>query len=238
MRGVVFYDGPSQYTDEPIVAIATFKSSNRKTGDVIQTWILSRDTKPTDALVNGEDVHVCGNCVHRPQLGNTCYVQVGQAPNGVWKSYQSGLYPTFSESEHASYFGGRVLRGGSYGDPAAVPWSAWAPLVDLADSALFYSHGHVLGDLDPQFRSTTMASADTPQQAKRLHAQGWRTFRVKRPDEPLLDNEIYCKYTTEALTCDVCLECGNKGSGVNIAIDIHGAKAGNFRLLKVKQLAA
>ena len=41
-KGYVLHEGPSPFDGQPIVSIATLHSSNRKTGDMVQTWILPR----------------------------------------------------------------------------------------------------------------------------------------------------------------------------------------------------
>ena len=46
LRGVVIYRGVSRIDGRPIVAIATLKTDNEKTGDMIQTWILRADVDP------------------------------------------------------------------------------------------------------------------------------------------------------------------------------------------------
>jgi hypothetical protein len=38
--GLVLWEGPSRLDGSPIVAIATFRTDNRKTGPMIQTWII------------------------------------------------------------------------------------------------------------------------------------------------------------------------------------------------------
>ena len=48
-KGFVLYDGPSVLDGQPIVVIATMETSNRKTGNMVQTWILRSDISPTDA---------------------------------------------------------------------------------------------------------------------------------------------------------------------------------------------
>jgi len=40
-------------------------SDNRKTGDMIQIWILVRSVSPTEAIRTGLDRLICGSCVHR-----------------------------------------------------------------------------------------------------------------------------------------------------------------------------
>ena len=39
VKGYVLHEGPSPFDGQPIVSIATLHSSNRKTGDMVQTWI-------------------------------------------------------------------------------------------------------------------------------------------------------------------------------------------------------
>ena len=46
-------------------AILTLKSSNRKTGNMAQVWILRQDINPVDAIATGDDESICGNCSHR-----------------------------------------------------------------------------------------------------------------------------------------------------------------------------
>tara|TARA_R100000781_G_scaffold108442_1_gene72981 strand:+ start:120 stop:905 length:786 start_codon:yes stop_codon:yes gene_type:complete len=48
-----------------IVSIATFNSSNRKTGDEVQTWIIYKHEPPNIAIDTGKDVAICGDCKHR-----------------------------------------------------------------------------------------------------------------------------------------------------------------------------
>ena len=58
-KGYVLHEGPSPFDGQPIVSIATLHSSNRNTGDMVQTWILPRDLHPLDAVkthvVNAKD---------------------------------------------------------------------------------------------------------------------------------------------------------------------------------------
>src|SRR4051812_20933218 len=81
--GVVLYAGPSMLDGKPIVAIANRiedDSTNGKTGNMVQTWIMRSDMKPTDAVKSGEDSSVCGDCPHRPANDGSCYVLTFQAP--------------------------------------------------------------------------------------------------------------------------------------------------------------
>ena len=48
-KGFILYEGASMLDGAPIVVIATMKTSNRKTGDMVQTWILRSDVNPVEA---------------------------------------------------------------------------------------------------------------------------------------------------------------------------------------------
>ena len=110
LRGVILYRGPSQLDGKPIVAIATLKTYNEKTGDMVQTWILREDVAPTVAINTGDDVSVCGNCPLRGRLengrnvGRACYVQVRNAPRAMWHAYRAGRYPHYSAKAHLELF--------------------------------------------------------------------------------------------------------------------------------------
>jgi len=58
-NGFIFHES------EDIVSIATFNSSNRKTGDEVQTWILYKHEPPNIAIDTGKDETICGDCKHR-----------------------------------------------------------------------------------------------------------------------------------------------------------------------------
>jgi len=58
-NGFIFHES------EDIVCIATFNSSNRKTGDEVQTWIIYKHEPPMMAIDTGKDVAICGDCKHR-----------------------------------------------------------------------------------------------------------------------------------------------------------------------------
>jgi hypothetical protein len=71
-NGYVIYRGPSRIDGAPIVAIATgFRdpTANRKTGPMIQTWILREDVPPLEAVATGADRSICGECPHRGGFG-------------------------------------------------------------------------------------------------------------------------------------------------------------------------
>ena len=138
-KGYVLHEGPSPFDGQPIVSIATLHSSNRKTGDMVQTWILPRDQHPLDAVKTGQDSCICGQCPHRGSgTKRTCYVNVGQAPANIWRTYKAGGYAPISSYEEAVQ--GRVVRFGAYGDPAFMPITVVANLLMFAKGHTGYTH--------------------------------------------------------------------------------------------------
>lgn len=218
----VIYQGPSLLDGAPIIAVVTSRSTNAKTGPMLQSWILREDIPPAEAVKSGADYSVCGACVHR---GGSCYVAIHRAPSSVWKTYQRGRY-TFAASPEALTslgFGHRV-RVGSYGDPAAVPARIWEALLSRADGWTGYTH---------QWRSAlalqpyTMASVDSEAEREEARALGWRTFRVRARGAARLKGEAACPASEEAghkLTCAQCLACRGAGPRGDVTIEVHGTR--------------
>ncbi len=233
--GFVFYRGPSMLDGKPIVAILTGlgkASRNSKTGGgLLQTWILRDDVSPTDAIHSGADASICGACPHRGSIvdgrnvGRSCYVTVFQAPLVVWKSEKRSIYPTVSPEEARDIVADRMVRLGSYGDPAAVPFHVWQTMLARVSAKAGYTHQW--RDF-PEMAEFTMASCDTATEQVQAAMLGFRTFRVRGPNEPLVTREIVCPASKEAgfkTTCDTCKACGGNSAKarVNIAIMAHGA---------------
>ena len=65
-NAAIIYEGPSVIDGKPIVAIATYSGRNRKTGAMVQTYILRADLNPLDASKTGEDASICGRQLGRP----------------------------------------------------------------------------------------------------------------------------------------------------------------------------
>lgn len=242
-NGRVIWEGESLLDGAPIVVIAIgFKSSskNRKTGDMIQTYILRRDISPTNAVQSGADFSICGSCIHRGTVekvsprskrtrnkGRTCYVNLGQGALSVYKTYIRDAYPAFD----GYGVNGRIVRLGTYGDPAAVPVHVWESLLRDASGFTGYTHQW----RDPRFaplRKFCMASADSPIDALTAQAKGWRTFRVSlnQQNDPRQAGEALCPASAEAgkkLTCNQCLACDGTASNRrgSIYIPAHGGTA-------------
>ena len=101
-NGLILFEGLRPLTGQKIVCILTglkSKTSNEKTGDMIQSWILLQDEKPNEAHKNGLNRGVCGDCPHSGNRQNSCYVKWFQAPLQVWKAYKAGRYDYFNNSD-------------------------------------------------------------------------------------------------------------------------------------------
>ena len=218
--GFVVYEGPSMLDGSPIVVVVNrvFEASeNAKTGDLVQTFIIRSDVSPMDALRSGQDIAVCGTCEHRPSLvkaGNgksPCYVNVGQSVTSVYGAYTRGSYMRATPEQVSELLGGKTLRLGTYGDPAAAPVAIWHALAKGAAKRVGYSHQWASIGFDVESWSTlVMASADTPEQRITAKSMGMRTFRVAQ-DNLLSPGEISCPASAEAgrkVTCVDCKLCG------------------------------
>jgi hypothetical protein len=232
---MILYQGPSLLDGAPIVVIATISKqaarANVKTGNMLQTWILRQDMPPAEAAKAGADASVCGSCALRGDgKDRPCYVVLWQAPRSVHDAYTRGIYPTAaSPDEIAAVGAGLDVRLGSYGDPAAVPLWVWEALVSRARKRTGYTHQWRGAATDPGLRRLVMASCDKPADREAATAAGWRTFRVRAEEQPLLPGEITCPASKEAgkrTTCAACGLCGGAETRAkDIAIIAHGPRA-------------
>ena len=229
VNGLVIWEGESVLDGSPIALIATLKTSNVKTGDMVQTWIIRTDVNPVEATRTGLDAAICGACPHRHFLGGACYVNVGQAPNAVYKAYKAGKYPT-ATVESVQILKGRKLRMGAYGDPAAVPADIWEALMLAVEFSghTGYTHQASHPNFDKRILDWCMTSADTPKQAAKLQAQGLRTFRVKTPDAPALEGEIECLSDSMGKSCADCLLCDGANNKPSVYINVHGSRSSRY----------
>lgn len=232
-NGYVVFEGASAIDGKPIVVIATgFRDSkNRKTGGMIQTWIIRQDIKPSDAVKSDDDISVCGNCPHRKNADGkrSCYVNVGQAPNAVYKCYKRGGYRALNGD--MSVFDGRAVRIGSYGDPGAIPADVWVEIIDRA--AYHTGYTHRWRDTGAALCGMLQASADNDKDHAEATAAGWKTFQVLPAGKNMSEykesgKRIVCPATTiEGMTCDKCKLCN--GCKANVIIEVHGTGKGNFK---------
>jgi len=223
-KGYIVYSGPSMLEpDVNIIGILTMKTTNAKTGDMAQLTIIRDDVEPHVAVKDGLDSAICGTCPHRHYNGGSCYVLPFQAPLAIYRAYHRGLYtkglPAFNYNAS--------VRLGAYGDPAALPYDVIVDVCSAFGSHTGYTHQAHHKGYDKRLTGLVMGSADTYKQALKMQSKGFKTFRVKLPNDTLLPNEVECLADTKGITCKECGLCD--GDQLNIAISVHGQKAKKFK---------
>lgn len=213
--------GDSLLSGAPIFAVITGfvrPSGNDKTGDILQVWFIGAEQHPQDAINSGCDSSICGDCPFRKCSNNghrLCYVEMKTVFN-IYHAFCRGSY-TFLPS--LSLLDGWQVRIGAYGDPASVPASVLAPIVDRCSMVTSYTH---LWKNRADLASFSMASVVTPLEYLQAKALGFNTFRVRSSGDCLqYEKEVVCPATTHGLTCSECGLCSAKG--VDVVIPVHGA---------------
>lgn len=238
-NGAILWEGKSAIDGAPIMLVATGiaqNSTNRKTGALVQTWILRRDVSPIAAIHTGQDESICGDCPHRGTIetqpdgttrnrGRSCYVAVFQAPGNIWKTAKRGKYARMKGDKGAEILRGLDIRLGAYGDPAAIPFHVWARLLKHANPRTGYTHQW--RNADSRFASLCMASADSALEAMEARGMGYRTFRIGSQAESLVKGaESHCPASKEMgarVNCAACRLCGgNAVKAKSIFILAHG----------------
>lgn len=235
INGYTLWEGASLYDGSPIAVILTgieSKSTNSKTGAMLQTYILRRDIKPSDALKTGDDVSICGDCRHRPITARktgeaTCYVNVGQGVNSTWGAYKRGRYPKATPEQIAHLIEGRKVRFGTYGDPCVAPVQIFQTLAFLADGHTGYTHRWRDMTFDiSAWSPLVMASVDDLWEQQTAKALGMRYFRVSIGLDALQDREVRCPASAEMgkrTTCVSCTLCsGTSIRAKSVVIADHG----------------
>ena len=231
--GYIVYEGPSVLDGAPIVVIATLSTDNRKTGDMVQIWIIRSDMSPLEASKKKLDSAICGNCPHKWSVGGACYVNLGQAPTSIFNAYKRGAYPRLPTDDNNAtlqkLLRNRLVRLGAYGDPAAVPVWVLHTLVAFAAGHTGYTHQMRHKNFDPAVLRYCMASTETLKTSAKLWADKARTFRIVHDITELQPGEIECLSDAKGVPCSECLLCdGKQESKPNIAIVVHGSRAGRF----------
>jgi hypothetical protein len=221
------------HEDSARVIIATgfeSPSDNRKTGDMIQVWILVKSVSPTEAIKSGLDRLICGNCVHRGHEENgrfgvdrSCYVNPGQAPQGIWKAWKAGRYSPLRSLE---CFVGRKVRFGAYGDPTHIPLPLALAIAGVASGHTGYTHQWRKPSLQG-WKTLLMASVDSIAELVIARSMGWSTFRVGSEASV---GESLCASERVGTPCMDCLLCAGARGGIeSVHIPPHGTGATHFK---------
>lgn len=160
--------------------------------------------------------------------GRSCYVQVGNGPTSVYRTYIAGKY----EQIEASSFDGAIVRWGAYGDPAMLPEAVVRDVNSRARGHLGYTHQWRF-PWAQWTRGVFMASVETQQQESKAHTLGWGTFRAGASDGSDMGSSVVCNNERTGITCTDCGLCD--GRQVGVVIPAHGWGRGNVpanRLLR------
>ena len=194
---------------------------------MIQIWILVRSVDPVQAIREGLDRLICGSCVHRGNgdgSGRSCYVNVGQAPLGIWRAWKAGAYLPLPS---VSVFSGRKVRFGAYGDPTWMPFSLALAIAGASSGHTGYTHQWRKPSLQG-WRQLLMASVDTTAELVIARSMGWSTFRVT-PDLDHHSFETLCASERNGTPCSICLGCpGARGGQRSVFIPAHGTGRKHF----------
>jgi len=234
-KGFVLTEFNSPLDNKPCVAILTLESENRKTGNMCQVWILLRDVNPVQAVEDGDDYSICGNCLHRKNRvtgARSCYVNVGQSPNSIWKAYKRGSYPDALDNIYAvkRMLKGRSIRWGAYGDPALIPFPVFETFNEMAVTHTGYTH-QWREKFAAIYKNYFQASCDGFQDYLDATAHGWRTFSVLpvgiknnsfgKQCPATVDNSM-----AQCITCKLC-----DGAKQNIFVEAHGSGKKHVQLV-------
>ena len=226
-KGYVLYEGPSAINGESIAAILTLESTNKKTGNMAQLWILAKDIPPHIAQKTGDDDAVCGDC----PIKKECYVITFQGPLSVWNAYKRGTYENIADTFQPGKFIDTslmflmdlIIRFGAYGDPAALP--KWLIKTISKNCKDFTGYTHQWNKRKFNYlKNYFMASVETKKLAEKALKKGFRYFRIKPENAINFENEITCP-SDIGIQCIDCKLCNGSKQAKNITIEAHGARA-------------
>jgi hypothetical protein len=242
-NGYLVWEGPSPIDGAPIASVVTglrYPSENPKTGPMAQQLVLRTDVPPDQAVKTGLDKSVCGDCELRQfsvkslalekglkegEKPPMCYVTTHRSVLQVFLGIKRGIYPQLSPKNFADVLGGKRLRLGSYGNVSVIPRQITEVLIRAVDAHTLYEHDW--GKPAHQWlKQWAMASVSSPSRRDYAKDLGWRTFRVKKPEEPVLRGELVCPASEEAGHKTDCYHCGLCAGlsvrGRDIVINDHG----------------
>ena len=247
----IAWEGASLIDGSPIVLILTgfiHHSSNKKSGRILQSWIIQQNILPTEAAKHGRDKANCGDCPLKLSNIGSCYVNLLPL-NNIYRKHRAGGYQKLSKHEIEIIKRYRYpIRIGSYGetalqegfppqatanpkgDPTAIPFHIWEPIISASGKYTGYTHLW-RNQSNYIWRKYLMASVENKSDARLAQSLGWRTFRVIAPNAPLIQNEILCRHTEDDRSvCENCLLCDGASSKPNVADRVNGLnwKISNF----------
>ena len=204
------------YEDKDRVCLVTGfdkPTEQKKTGDMLQSFILPRNIHPYEALATKQDKIVCGTCPLKS--GNGCNVAYMLPRNlsVLWKKYKRGEIPQLVDG---SLIAGRKFRFGVYGDPVYLPLELVRTIVELSSGWTGYTHqwkNKKYRAYRDYFQASTSPSDNWL--AKEL---GWSTFQISAEQ---VAGSVACPASDESkarraalglklIDCATCLLCSGR----------------------------
>ncbi len=222
---------PSLFDHKPVLVLASgFKGGNNKKlgSEVIQLFYLREDVHPYEAVVSGDDYSICKDCPLKFTNNKVCYVGMYYVGN-MYQAFKEGKYPKLT-SEHLQWMKDyrKVLRLGGYGDPICVPIEIVQPFIDVAAVTLGYTHGW-RSPLAIPYRAYLQASVESPEEAADAAKMGWKYYRIKLKDDPLLPGEVLCPWHKKGKQYKQCQQCRMcDGRKANVAAIVSKDKTRRF----------
>ena len=194
-------------------------SSNRKTGDVYQTYLIDKKSIDEKSVFGAG----CATC----PIVSDCYVSRDKlSVRSALKNAIAGKgsYKFMSLDQACKFLTNKKLRFGSYGDPSFIPLSDIEKITKACQGWLGYTH--YWREIPLQYSKYFMASVESKADKLLANSLGYRVFEVFFDDTMTIDNDsILCPNFTHSVQCVDCGLCdGKKGDSdkrKNICIPSH-----------------
>ena len=198
------------------------KSSNTKTGPMVQVFILHPYLHPWEAAVSLADERMCGTCPMRQGLGGSCYVEINKGPASTYSSWiKTHNCALHGIDEVLEMCGGKAVRFGAYGDPAHIPPEIATAIMEVCLGWTAYTHDWRKPTVANFWKGKAMASCDTTAHYRAAVKAGWAAFVAT--DVEGLPGAVECLNDTHGTQCISCLRCNGK-KGMSVVIKPHGSR--------------
>ena len=196
-------------------------SENRKTGNMVQTYLIDKERLISEPKTFGAKCEQC-------PMVDKCYVSRDKL--SVRKALvkltqgEATSYAFATLDEVLPLLQGRLVRLGTYGDPSAIPLDDLKRICESAKGHTGYTH--FWREIDTDYSAYLMSSCESLSDELLSNALGYRAFRVLLDDQETHETtqkSVQCLNASVGLTCAECLLCsGTKGKGSsNIYIHEH-----------------
>lgn len=197
------------WSDWNTVAIATTGTTNAKTGDMVQIWIMDRNLHPVESIRSGKDASLqCAGCPLAS--GSGCYVSPLPLM-AIWRKFQRNEYPSLSlfSPEWERFWKGKAVRLGAYGNPSLLPLPIVESIATLAlkHTGYFHNWKELNSEEAKAYGRFLMASCE-PWNVAKANALGLRTFTVLPEGVEAPEGYgIECLADSKGMTCAECGLC-------------------------------